>query len=165
MLPRSPAFPHEPDVKVQDSGRVGKCNNGMTLHKYSMLIDFIVEGFAEGDIISTAILGPGTFGAVRSKPKVDAIKKMKTRGIDHRIRIGVILGAEEEGRCEDSLKALNHSPVMTTIGSKTKEIEHLEGSIKADDTAFLWDSQGGNPFGDQAVLPEGDVCFIMHLQQ
>jgi hypothetical protein len=29
----------------------------------------------------------------------------------------------------------------------------------------LWDSQGGNPFGDQAVLPEGDVCFIMHLQQ
>ena len=165
MLPCGPAFPHEPDVKVQNSGGMGKCSNGMTLHRYSMLIDFFVESFAEGDNICAAILGPGTFGAVRSKPKVDAIKKMKTRGIDHRIRIGVNLGAEEEGRCEDSLKALNHSPVMTTIGSKTKEIEHLDGSIKADDTAFLLDSQGGHPYGDQAVLPEGDGPFIMHLPQ
>ena len=155
MLPRSPAFPHEPDVKVQDSGRVGKCNNGMTLHKYSMLIDFIVEGFAEGDIISTAILGPGTFGAVRSKPKVDAIKKMKTRGIDHRIRIGVILGAEEDRGCENSLESLNHPSIMAPIGSETKEIEHLEGSIKADGTALLLDRQGGYPDGDQAVLAEG----------
>ena len=46
---------------------------------------------------------------------------------------------------------------MTTIGSKTKEIEHLDGSIKADDTAFLLDSQGGHPYGDQAVLPEGQT--------
>ncbi len=44
----SPAFPHEPDVKVQDSGGMCECSNGMTLHRYSMLIDFVEEGFAEG---------------------------------------------------------------------------------------------------------------------
>jgi len=38
-----------------------------------------------------------------------------------------------------------------------KEIEHLEGSIKADDTALLLDSQGGYPYGDQPVLSEGQA--------
>jgi hypothetical protein len=43
---------------------------------------------------------------------------------------------------------------MTTIGGKTKEIEHLVGSIKADDTGFLLDRQGGYPYGDHSVLAE-----------
>jgi tRNA-binding EMAP/Myf-like protein len=144
---------------------MGECSNGMTLHRYSMLIDFIVEGFAEGDNISVAILGPGTLGAVRSKPKVDAIKKMKTRGIHQQISIGMILGAEEDGCCEDSLKALNNSPVMATVGSEAEEIEHLKGGLKVDGAAFLLDGESGYPNGDQPILAEGDGRFIMHLPQ
>ena len=130
-----------------------------------MLIDFFVESFAEGDNISAAILGLGTLGAVRSKPKVDAIKKMKTRGIHQRISIGLILGAEEDGRCEDSLKALNNSPIMATVGSEAEEIEHLKGSFKVDGAAFLLDGESGYPNGDQAILTVGDGRFIMHLPQ
>ena len=81
-------------------------SDGMTLHRYSMLIDFIVEGFAEGDDISAAIPRRGTLGAVGCKPEVDEIEKMKTRGINQQISIGMIMGAEEDGRCEESLKAL-----------------------------------------------------------
>jgi hypothetical protein len=89
------------------------------------------------------------------------IEKVKTRRINQAIRIGVIVGAEEDRGCEDSLEALNHSPIMTTIGSKTKEIEHLEGGIKADDTAFLLDRQGGYPYGYQSVLAEGQAKLGM----
>ncbi len=79
------------------------------------------------------------------KPNVEMIKKVKTRRINQAIRIGVIVGAEEARVREHSLEALNHSLIMTTVGSKTKEIEHMEGSIKPDDTAFLLDSQSLYP--------------------
>jgi hypothetical protein len=77
---------------------MGECSNGMTLHRYSMLINFIVEGFAEGDGVSGAILGLENLGTVRSKPKVDAVEKMKTRGIDQGIAFGMVMRPEEDRR-------------------------------------------------------------------
>jgi hypothetical protein len=144
---------------------MGECGDGMTLHRYAMLVDFVVEGFAEGEGVSGAILGSGSLTVVRSKPKMEAIKKMKTRRINQRISVGVILGAEEDGRREDSLKSLNNSPIMATIGSEAEEIEHLKGSFKVDGAAFLLDGESGYPNGDQAILAEGDGRFIMHLPQ
>jgi hypothetical protein len=132
-------------------------SDGMTLHRYAMLVDLIVEGFAEDDGVSGATLGSGSLAVVRSKPKVDAIKKMKTRGINQRISIGVILGAEKDGCCEDSLKALNNSPIMTTVGSEAEEIKHLKGSVKVDGAAFLLNGESGYPNGDQAILAEGQA--------
>ena len=93
---------------------------------------------------------------------MNAIKKMKPRGIHQQISIRMILGAEGDGRCEDSLKALNNSPIVTTVGSEPEEIEHLKGSFKVDGAAFLLQSEGRNPNGDQAILAEGDGRFIMH---
>jgi hypothetical protein len=140
---------------------MGECSHRMTLHRYSMLVDLAVEGFAERDGVSGAIFDRRARGMIWGKPQVEMIKKVKTRRIDQAIRIGVIVGAEEDRGCEDSLEALNHPSIMTTIGSKTKEIEHLEGSIKADGTAFLLDSQGRYPYGDQAVLTEGQTKLGM----
>ena len=130
-----------------------------------MLVDLIVERFAENDGVAGDILGSGSRSVVRTKPEVNAIKKMKTRGVNQRISIGVILGAEEDSRCEDSLKALDNSPIMATIGSEAEEIEHLKGSFKVDGAAFLLDGESGYPNGDQAILAEGDGPFIMHLLQ
>ena len=124
---------------------MGECSYGMTLHRYSMLVDLVVEDLAQGDGVDGVILGRRTPGVVWGKPNVEMIKKVKTRRIDQAIRIGVIVGAEEDRGCEDSLEALNHSPIMTTVGSKTKEIYHLKSSLKMDDTAFLLDSQSGYP--------------------
>ena len=67
------------------------------------------------------------------------------------------MGAEEDGRCEDPLKALNNSPIMTTVGSQAEEIEHLEGSVKVDGLASLLDGQSGYPNGDQLILAEGQA--------
>jgi hypothetical protein len=134
-----------------------ECSNGMTLDGYPILIDFVVEGFAQCDGVSGAIVGLGSLAVVGSKPKVEAIKKMKTRGIHQRISIGTILGAEEDGRCEDSLKSLNNSPIMTTIGSEAEEIEHLKGSLKVDGAAFLLHGESGYPNGDHAILAKGQA--------
>ena len=111
------------------------------------------------------IVGSGSRSMVRSKPEVNAIKKMKAQGINQRIRIRIILGAEEDGGCEDSLETLNDSPVVSPVGSEAEEIEHLKGSFKVDDAAFLLDGESGYPNGDQAILAEGDGRFIMHLPQ
>jgi hypothetical protein len=132
-------------------------SNGMTLHRYAMLVDLIVECFAENDGVAGTILGSGSRSVVRSKPEVNAIEKMKTRGIRQQISIRMILGAEEDGRCEDSLKALNNSPIMTTVGSEAEEIEHLKGSLKVDGAAFLLDGESGYPNGDQPILAEGQA--------
>ncbi|SPE29425.1 hypothetical protein SBA2_450041 [Acidobacteriia bacterium SbA2] len=148
---------------------MGECSHGMTLHRYPMLVDLVVEGFAQGVVegfaqgngVGAVVLGSRALGAIWGKPKVEMIKKVKARRINQAIRLGVIVSAEEDRSCEDSLEALNHAPIMTTIGCKTKEIEHLEGSIKADDTAFLLDSQGGYPYGDQSVLAEGQAELRM----
>ena len=140
---------------------MGECTDGMALHRDSMLVDLVVEGFAQGNGVARIILGRRTLGVIWGEPKVEMIKKVKTRRINQAIRIGVIVGAEEDRGCEDSLEALNHSPIMTTIGSKTKEIEHLEGGIKADDTAFLLDRQGGYPYGYQSVLAQGQAKLGM----
>jgi hypothetical protein len=51
-----------------------ECGDRMTLHRYSVSVDLIVKGFAEGDCISAIILGSGTLAAVRGKPKVDAVE-------------------------------------------------------------------------------------------
>jgi uncharacterized protein YbgA (DUF1722 family) len=137
MLPHSPAFPHEPDVKVQNSRGMCECSNGMTLHRYAMLVDLIVEGFAEDDGVSGTILGSGSFTVVRSKPEVNAIKKMKTRGINQRIGIGMILGAEEDGRCvpraelrdryeADFMGALRQ---MTTTKRHANVLQHIIGYL------------------------------------
>ena len=112
----------------------------------------------EGDRISAAI-SRGTLGAVGCKPEVNAIKKMKTRGIHQQISIRTILRAEEDGRCEDSLKALNNSPIMATVGSEAEEIEHLMGSLKVDGAAFLLDGESGYPNGDQSILAEGQAIL------
>jgi len=130
---------------------------GMTLHRYAMSVDLVVEGFAEDDGVFGAVFGSGSLRVVRGKPKVDAIKKMKTRGIHQQISVRMILGAEEDGRCEDSLKALNNSPIMATVGSEAEEIEHLKGSFKVDGAAFLLDGESGYPNGDQAILAEGQA--------
>jgi hypothetical protein len=126
MLPHSPAFPDEPNVKVQKSRRMSERSDGMTLHRYAMLVDLIVECIAENDGVAGAIFGSGSRSAVRSKPEVNAIKQMKTRGISQRIGIGVISGAEEDRRCEDSLKALNNSPIMATVGTSTRMPKRLD---------------------------------------
>jgi hypothetical protein len=165
MLSQSPAFPHEPNVKVQNSRRLSECSDGMTLHRYAMLVDLIVKRFAENDGVVGAILGSGSRSVVRGKPEVNAIKKMKTRGINQPISIRIILGAEEDRCCEDSLETLNDSPIMATVGSESEEIEHLKGSIKVDDATFLLHGESGYPDGNQPILAEGDGPFIMHLLQ
>lgn len=129
----------------------------MTLYRYAMLVDLIVECFAKDDGVSAPILGSGSLRVVSTKPKVDAIKKMKARRINQRMSIGVIQGAEEDGRCEDSLETLNHSPVVSPIGSEAEEFEHLKGSFKMDGATFLLDGESSYPNGDQPILAEGQA--------
>jgi hypothetical protein len=105
------------------------------------------------------MVGPKTLGILWSKPKVNAIEKMKARRIDQPIGIRTILRAEEDRGCEDSLEALNHSPIMTTIGCKTEEIKHPKGSFKVDGAAFLLHGESGYPNGDQPILAEGQAIL------
>ncbi len=78
----TPARPYKPHVKVKNPRGVGECSDGMTFHGYSMLVDLVVEGFAESDGVAGVIFGRGTVGLIWGEPKAETIKKVKTRGID-----------------------------------------------------------------------------------
>jgi hypothetical protein len=110
----------------------------MTFHRYAISVDLIAERFAESDGVAGAILGSVSRSALRGKPDVNAIKKLKMRGSHQQISIRIILRAEEDGR-ENSLKALNSSPIMATVGRETEEFEHLKVSLEVDGTAVLLD--------------------------
>ena len=86
---------------------------------------------------------------------------MKTRCIEQEIRIGVIVGAEEDRCYEDSLEALNNSSVVTAIGSKVEEFQHLKGSFKMDCATFLLHSEGGYPNRNRPVLAERQAIIGM----
>ena len=121
-----------------------------------MLIDFVVEGFAEGDNISVAILGPGTLGAVRSKPEVDAIKKMKTRGIHQQVGIGAILRAEEDGRREDSLKALDNCADNGDRRERAGRNRASEAAVsKWTVRLFCWTARVATQMGIKRSWPKG----------
>jgi hypothetical protein len=103
MLPHSPALPNKPHVEVKKPWSVGECSHSMTLHRYSMLVDLVVERFAESDGVAGAIFDRRILRMIWGKPKVEVIKKVKTREIKRAIRIGVIVGAEKDRSGEDSL--------------------------------------------------------------
>ena len=79
VLSCAPAFPHEPNVKVQKPRGMCECSDRMSLHRYSMLVDLVVESFAEGDGVAGVLLGRGILGMIWRKPKVETIKKVETR--------------------------------------------------------------------------------------
>jgi hypothetical protein len=43
---------------------MGECSYGMTLHRYSMLVDLVVEDLAQGDGVDGVILGRRTLGMI-----------------------------------------------------------------------------------------------------
>jgi hypothetical protein len=157
MLSRTPALPDEPYVEIKKPWGMGECRDGMTLHGYSMLVDLVVKCFAQGDGVHGVIFGHGTLDMVWGKPKLEMIKKVKSRRINQAIRIRVIVGPEKDCRCENPLETLNNSPITTTIGGKTEEIEHLEGSFKVDGVTFLLHRESSYPNGNQPVLAEGQA--------
>ena len=54
-------------------------SDGMTLHRYAMLVDLIVERFAENDGVAGDILGSGSRSVVRTKPEVNGQKNENAR--------------------------------------------------------------------------------------
>ena len=74
LLSHTPAFPDEPHVKVKKSWGMGEGSYGVTLHWYAMLVDLVVEGFAQGDGVASVILGHRGLGVVRRKPEAQAVE-------------------------------------------------------------------------------------------
>ena len=82
MLPRTPALPDQPYVEIEKPWSMGEGSHGMALHRDAMLVDLVVEGFAQGDGVAAAIFDRRNLGIVRGKPQVEMIKKVKTRRIN-----------------------------------------------------------------------------------
>ena len=62
--------------------------------------------------------------------------------------------AEENCSCENTLEALDKTPVMETILRQLQEFEHLGSTFEANRAAFLFHRESGNPDRYKAVLAE-----------
>ena len=78
MLSNVPVLPNEPHVEVKIPWGMGECGHGMTLHRDAMLVDLVVEGFAQGDGVAGEMVGPATLSILRSKPQMEMIKEVKS---------------------------------------------------------------------------------------
>lgn len=121
-----------------------------------MLIDFLVEWVAEGDGVFPGIgLRRGLISVV--KPKSKAVEKVKTRPVGDAAPGGLIVGAKEDGRSEDSLEALYDASVMTTVFREVEEVQHLGGAGETHCAALLSHGECRYPDGNEPILTKGQT--------
>jgi hypothetical protein len=77
------------------------------------------------------------------------------------VSLRLIVCAEEDGGCKDTLEGLHDSPIMPPVFRQMKEVEHLSGAIKVNGAAFLADGERRYPDWDKAVLAEGKAVGWM----
>ena len=93
------------------------------------------------------------------------IRKVETRPVGEGVSTGLIICAEEDGGCEDSLECLDDSAIVATVLGQMEKVEHLSGALKSNRTAPLLHGEGRYPNWDEPVLAKWDGRFIMHLPQ
>jgi hypothetical protein len=139
---------------------VGEGGDNLAFDGNPMLIDLSIERLAERDGIFRSIaIWRGLIGVV--EPKSKAIKKVKTSPVSDAVPIRLIVGAEEDRRCEDALKALRNAAIMAAIFREAKEVQHLCSAVELDCPALLLDSERRDPNGNQPVLAERQTKFGM----
>jgi hypothetical protein len=137
----------------------------LSLYRDAVLINFIVKALAKGDGVFVSVIGRQgvTLGVV--KPEFYAIEEMKSRPFKNLRRSLCCLSSEENAGCEDTLETLHEAPVMETVLGQLQEFKHLGSAFEPNGPALLLHRERGHPDGDEAVLAEWDVPFIMHLPQ
>ena len=79
-----------------------------------MLVDFIVEGFAEGNDVRVV----GIWLMLHlwiAEPHVHGIKKMKTRAVNHPASAGLLFRTEENCGSKNSLESFDDASIVPAI--------------------------------------------------
>ena len=116
-----------------------------------MLVDFIVEGFAEGNDVFTV----GSWLILHlwiGEPQVHGIKKMKTRAVNHLVGAGLLFRTKENGGGKNSLETFDDASIMPAVFREVKELENFCSRSESHNAVLLADSERGNPNRDEPVL-------------
>jgi hypothetical protein len=128
----------------------------LALSRDAVGVDLLVKRLAEGDRVFCAIVGRGGLMVI-VEPKSNPIEEVKTCPVSNVVSTRLIVGAKEDGGCEDPLEALNDAAIMTSVLSKTEEVQHLTGGVEADDPARLLHSECRYPDGNEPILTKGQT--------
>src|SRR5207245_6401554 len=115
LVSYGPTLPHNPDIEIQQAGGIGQARDHLALYWDAVLIDFIIEALAEGDDVLVSV---GSWRGIRIgavEPKLETIKEMKSRPVENLRGSLCCFRAEENCSCENTLEALDKTPVMETI--------------------------------------------------
>jgi hypothetical protein len=123
-----------------------------------MLADLSVEGLNQGERVRLLNRIRRRIRFRPIKPKLGTVKKVKPGPVEGGVAARVVIGAEENRRGKDSLKAFDHSCVISAVCRKMEEGQHLDGVCKVDGAASPLYS---NPDGDQPVLAEWQAIVRM----
>ena len=149
-----PTSPGDPDIEIKDSGRVGERNHDLPFHWNAVLVDLLVEGFAQRDGIRT-ISGRSRSGfVVFGEPEMNFIEKVKTRPVYQTVAARLILCSEKDGGSKDALEALHHAPVIAAILGEPEELQYLGSAPETDGAVLLPEGERGYPNRNEAVLTE-----------
>lgn len=73
----------------------------------------------------------------------------------------LVLVPKENSRAEDPFKGGNQSKVLLPAGMHPAALEHLGRRAKTDDLRLLLDRQGGQEYGHERILTEGNAVVRM----
>jgi hypothetical protein len=121
----------------------------------AVFVDLPIKRLAQCDEVSPFFSRSGRFLSSRIEPEPHPVEKVKPTPVDHVISGGLFLRAEENGCGEDSLETFNNAVIMVSIRRQVEESEHLGSGSESDGAALLPQGQGGDPYGNEPVLAEG----------
>jgi len=157
-----PALPGDPDVEVQKTWCVRESRNGFALNRNWMGGDLVIKSLAERDRVARGTV-LGLRISRRVEPNVHGIHEVEASRIDKDLLDTVTFAAKKNRGSENSLEGRFDPAVLASIHWQVKIVEQLGWAVEVNDAAFLFDSQRGQPNGDEAILPVRDGRFIMHL--
>jgi hypothetical protein len=125
----------------------------LALDRDSMFVDLLAEGFAERNCVFSRVAARrGLIGIVA--PKSKAVEEVKACPVRNAVSSRLIVGAEEDGRREDPLEALDDAAVVAAVFGKAEEVQHPGGTVEVDTPTPLLDSERRDSDGNQPVLAE-----------
>ena len=154
MAVQRPGLPHEPEVKVQHTWRVGQSGHHLALDWNPVAVYFLVKWLAENDDVLITE-GRERSSLVLVKPKLKAIEKVESRPVEDEFTFWFIVASEEDDGRENALESLHDAVRPLTVLEEAEKVEHLRRFVESHNPAALTHRERSHPDWNEAVLPEG----------
>lgn len=157
MAVDGPPSPDEPDVEVQRSRSVSKTSDSFPLHGDAVLVDLVMQCFAERDGVIVGCRGCVMHFGIRIELESHVIEEVKTSGVKKQGAVRSFLGSKENCGGKYSFKSRAQPAIVWTVFGKPKEFKQLSRGIEVYCSGLLLDGERCHADRDEVVVAVGQA--------